>query len=163
MLSRDRRNDRLDALPAPRSFWGPPKRTGERAAETLTRASRHSGWILLACALIACHTSSTIPSPVVQTNTVTITSSGVSPKSIEVPVGSRVLFVNHDARSHNIASDPHPEHTDCPEINQVGFLAAGQIRETGNLVNVRTCGFHDHDDPGSTAFQGSIVIKPDPG
>jgi hypothetical protein len=58
-----------------------------------------------------------------------------------------------------MTSDPHPEHTDCPEINQVGFLSAGQSRETGNLVTVRTCGFHDHDDPGAIGLQGSIVIK----
>jgi hypothetical protein len=58
-----------------------------------------------------------------------------------------------------MTSDPHPEHSDCPEINQVGFLSAGQSRETGNLVTVRTCGYHDHDDPGATRLQGSILIK----
>jgi plastocyanin len=163
MLSRDRRNDHLDALPTPRSLWGPPTRTGKRVARAPVRACRHGGWIVAACAFAACHSSSTGPSPVVQTNTITITSTGVSPKNIQVAVGSRVLFVNHDSRSHSMNSDPHPEHTDCPEINQVGFLAPGQSRETGNLVDVRTCGFHDHDDPGSTAFQGSIVINPDPG
>ena len=35
-------------------------------------------------------------------------------------------FVNNDSRSHEMFSDPHPEHTDCPEINQVGFLSPGQ-------------------------------------
>ena len=93
------------------------------------------------------------------TNTVTITTSGVSPKSIQVSAGSRVLFVNNDVRSHTMTSDPHPEHTDCPEINQVGFLSPGQKRETGNLVTVRTCGYHDHDAPDATQLQGSIVIK----
>ena len=111
------------------------------------------------CAFAACNKSTTSPSPVVQTNTITIASSGVSPKNIQIAVGSRVLFVNNDSRSHNVTSDPHPEHTDCPELNQVGFLAAGQSRETGNLVTVRTCGFHDHDDPSATILQGSIVIK----
>ena len=50
-------------------------------------------------------------------------------------------------RSHEMFSDPHPEHTDCPEINQVGFLSPGQSRQTGNLNTVRTCGFHDHATP----------------
>lgn len=97
-------------------------------------------------------------SPTVTTNTITITSSGVSPKNVQISVGSRVLFVNNDSRSHNMASDPHPDHTDCPEINQVGFLSPGQSRETGNLVTARTCGFHDHDDFSNTSLQGSIVI-----
>jgi hypothetical protein len=58
-----------------------------------------------------------------------------------------------------MTSDPHPEHDQCPEINQVGFLSAGQSRETGNLVTARTCGFHDHDDPFTQSLQGQIVIR----
>ncbi len=72
-----------------------------------------------------------------------------------------MLFVNNDTKSHNMASDPHPEHTDCPEINTVGLLQPGQSRETENLVTVRTCGFHDHDDPppGGAKWTGKIVIQ----
>ena len=91
--------------------------------------------------------------------TITITATGVSPKSITVSAGSRVTFVNNDTRVHDMNSDPHPEHTDCPEINQVGFLASGQSRQTGNLNTTRTCGFHDHDLPQNTSLQGSIVIQ----
>jgi hypothetical protein len=58
-----------------------------------------------------------------------------------------------------MTSDPHPDHTDCPEINQVGTLTRGQTRETGNLVVTRTCGFHDHDDDRNTNLQGRIVIR----
>jgi hypothetical protein len=35
-----------------------------------------------------------------------------------------------------MSSDPHPFHTDCPEINEVGFLTAGQSKRTGNLNTV---------------------------
>jgi hypothetical protein len=58
-----------------------------------------------------------------------------------------------------MTSDPHPDHDDCPEINQVGTLIRGQTRETGNLVVARTCGFHDHDDDRNTNLQGRIVIR----
>jgi len=93
-------------------------------------------------------------------NTITITSSGVSPTQITISQGTRVLFVNNDTKSHNVASDPHPEHTDCPEINNVGLLTPGQSRETGNMNTIRTCGFHDHDDPppGGSKWTGKIVI-----
>jgi plastocyanin len=93
--------------------------------------------------------------------TITITSSGVAPSQVTVAAGSRVLFLNSDSRSHNMTSDPHPEHTDCPEINTVGLLQPGQSRETGNLVAIRTCGFHDHDDPppSGTRWRGTITTR----
>jgi plastocyanin len=97
--------------------------------------------------------------PVTVTTTVTITAAGVSPKDIQVSLGARVLFVNNDTKSHDMSSDPHPEHTDCPPINQVGFLQPGQSRETGNLVTARLCGFHDHDNPDVQNLHGTVTIK----
>ncbi|MEQ1730582.1 MAG: hypothetical protein ABL982_19615 [Vicinamibacterales bacterium] len=91
--------------------------------------------------------------------TITISGGSVSPKSVTVPRGSQVQFVNNDNRSHQMSSNPHPDHTDCPELNQVGFLNSGQSRQTGNLNTARTCGFHDHDQPNTVALQGSIVIQ----
>ena len=91
--------------------------------------------------------------------TITITSSGVSPKAVTVTVGSRVLFVNNDSREHDMASDPHPIHTDCPPINDVGTLSPGQSRMTGNLTTARTCGYHDHENPSTTSLQGTITIQ----
>ena len=67
----------------------------------------------------------------------------------------RVVFVNNDSRPHEMTSDPHPSHEDCPELNQVGFLNPGQQRESGNLVFTRTCGFHDHANPGTQSLQGT--------
>jgi hypothetical protein len=58
-----------------------------------------------------------------------------------------------------MTSDPHPDHNDCPELDQVGFLAPNQSRETGNLVTARTCGFHDHDSPSQGLLTGQIVIR----
>lgn len=56
-------------------------------------------------------------------------------------------------------SDPHPEHTDCPEINNVGLISPGQTKETGNLNIVRTCGYHDHNNPDDARFKGNIIIQ----
>lgn len=91
--------------------------------------------------------------------TITITTSGVSPRTLTVPAGTRVTFTNNDTRPHDMSSNPHPEHTDCPVINDVGFIQPGQTKLTGNLTAVRTCGFHDHDQPTNTALQGSITIQ----
>ena len=91
--------------------------------------------------------------------TITIVNNAVCPQNITVPRGTQVTFVNSDSRNHTMNSDPHPEHTDCPEINQVGFLTAGQSRQTGNLNIARRCGFHDHEDFNNAALKGSITIQ----
>jgi len=91
--------------------------------------------------------------------TITITSSGVSPKSIEVSVGSRVTFMNSDRVFHEMCSNPHPAHTDCPEINEVCPLSPGQAKQTGVFRTARTCGYHDHGQDSNTALQGTIVIR----
>lgn len=101
----------------------------------------------------------TPPPPAPSPNRITITASGVSPSELVVPPGTRVLFVNNDTRRHDMTSDPHPSHSDCPEINQVGLLQPGQSRETGNLVTVRTCGYHDHENPDTASLRGRITVR----
>jgi plastocyanin len=90
--------------------------------------------------------------------TITITASGASPQNVTVAVGSRVTFVNNDSRPHDMSSDPHPAHTDCPGVT-VGFLQAGQSATTQNLNTARTCGFHDHNQPDVVSLQGTIRVQ----
>ena len=104
-------------------------------------------------------TSPSTPSTPVNATTITIANNAVSPSSIVVARGTQVTFVNADSRVHEMTSDPHPEHTDCPELNQVGFLNPGQNRQTGNLNTVRTCGFHDHGSPDNNGLKGRITIQ----
>ena len=91
--------------------------------------------------------------------TITITGSGVSPRNVTIARGAQVTFLNNDSRTHDIRSDSHPGHGDCPEINQVGLIQPGNNRQTGNLTTVRTCGFHDESDASDAAFQGTIQIQ----
>lgn len=83
----------------------------------------------------------------------------MSLRQITIDQGARVLFINNDTRPHNMTSDPHPEHDECPAINQVGLLQPGQQRETGNMVIVRTCGYHDHDNPDTNGLKGQIITR----
>ena len=107
--------------------------------------------------------SSTAPSgsctPSSNANTFVLQNNQVCPQALTVARGSQVTFINNDAIVHEIDSDPHPEHTDCVEINQVDFLNPGQSRQTGNLNIARRCGFHDHQNPGSAALKGTITIQ----
>jgi plastocyanin len=94
------------------------------------------------------------------TATITIGTDGrVTPSSVTIAPGGRVTIVNNHNQAHDMSSDPHPEHTQCPEINQIGFLTAGQSRTSGNFNTARTCGFHDHNLPENTALQGRIIIQ----
>lgn len=100
------------------------------------------------------------PNPPANTYRITIGANGsISPTELVVPPGTRVLFTNDHTAPHEMTSDPHPEHDDCTELNQVGLLLPGRSRETGNLVTTRTCGFHDHSDFLNRALQGRIVIR----
>ena len=89
----------------------------------------------------------------------TIADNSVSPATVTVARGSQVTFVNSDSRAHDMNSDPHPEHTDCPELAQVGFLNPGQSHQSGNLTIARTCGYHDHRQPETKSLHGKIVIQ----
>lgn len=100
------------------------------------------------------------PSPGDNPNQMTISASGVlTPSELVVSPGTRVLFINNHSQRHHMSSDPHPDHGDCPPIDQVGVLSQGQRRETGNLIAIRPCGLHDHDDPDNLALRGRIIVR----
>jgi plastocyanin len=120
----------------------------------------------LSSVIAACGGGSTAPSTTpppsgggTSTTTITIANNAVTPKNITVPRGGQVTFVNNDNQPHDMQSDPHPLHTDCPEINQVGLLSPGQSRRTGPLNIARTCGYHDHIRDTVESLQGTITIQ----
>ena len=79
--------------------------------------------------------------------TITIGENGVDLSDVRISVGQQVRFVNNGSSVHEIASDPHPFHTQCPAINAVGVLGPGGSRLTSPFTVPGTCGFHDHRDP----------------
>ena len=91
--------------------------------------------------------------------TITIANGRVTPASVTISVGQSVNFVNSNGRTHNMTSDPHPEHNACPPVNAVSIISNGQTKPTNALTTARTCGFHDHDDPDNGQLRGSIVIQ----
>ena len=120
----------------------------------------------LAIAFAACGSSggSTPTAPSGNTGTVaatiTIGSNGVvSPRDVTVAAGSRVTFVNNHSATHEMTSDPHPEHTLCPSLNQVGSLSTGQSRTSGNLNTPGACTYHDHLNDTNTNLQGTIRVQ----
>jgi plastocyanin len=92
--------------------------------------------------------------------TVTITNSGVNPANVQIARGGTVRFVNQSGSLHQMNSDPHPVHTDCPPLNQVPFLNPGQSGQTGAFNTPGTCGYHDHLNPTNGSLQGTIRVSP---
>jgi plastocyanin len=92
--------------------------------------------------------------------TITITSAGANPRNVTVAVGQRVTFINNDTRSHEMASDPHPQHGSCPSMEAgLGTIGAGQTKVTNAFANAGTCGYHDHLDSGNSALRGTIAVQ----
>src|SRR5690349_7732358 len=92
--------------------------------------------------------------------TITIGANGaVSPAAVTINSGESVTFVNSSNIPHNIASDPHPAHSDCPAINALGVIAPSTTKLTNAFTTSRTCGFHDHNDPDNGALKGTITIR----
>lgn len=92
--------------------------------------------------------------------TITIGANGaVSPSQVTVPVGQSVTFTNNSTTSHDMESDPHPAHTACPSIANVGLLQPGQSKTTFGFGNAGSCGYHDHNDPDTAGLKGRIVVQ----
>ena len=90
---------------------------------------------------------------------ISVPSTGFSIRDVHILQGFRLTFVNGDIEPHDIMSDPFHVHTDCPEINVVGFLTPGQSRTSDPLNTIRTCGFHDHDHEGDERFHGTVSVE----
>jgi plastocyanin len=100
--------------------------------------------------------SSSGPGPVGAT--ITLTSSGVNPANVTINVGQSISLVNNDSRAHEISSNPHPVHTDCPALN-FGTLNPGQSKTSDALTVARSCGYHDHLDPSNSLWQGQVTVR----
>ena len=73
-------------------------------------------------------------------------------------MGQQFLLVNRSSANRQISSNRHPIHTDCPPLNQPGFLPSGASGLSGIFDIARSCGFHDHQNPIDQTMRGEIVI-----
>ncbi len=85
---------------------------------------------------------------------ITYSDSGYSPSTITVKSGDTVELKNTSSQSVQFDSDPHPIHTDDPELN-VGELSPGQTT-TFKVITKGTHGYHNHLNPAQT---GTIVVE----
>ena len=89
--------------------------------------------------------------------TIHITSAGVVPNDVAIDVGQSVRFINDDTRPHQIQTNPHLFHTDCPAGN-IAILNPGQSVETPVFSEQKGCGYHNHLLPDTQSFWGVIRV-----
>jgi len=119
-----------------------------------------AGLLFAACGGYGTNPGSVSGGPGPSGATITIGANGaVSPKNVTVTTGQSVTFVNNDSKAHQIDSDPHPAHTDCPQINVVDRLEVGQSKLTNAFTTAKSCGFHDHLDDTNQNLRGTITIQ----
>jgi len=92
--------------------------------------------------------------------TITIGSNGaVSPSQVTISVGQSVTITNNHSTLHDMESDPHPAHTNCPSMGNIGTLQPGQSKTSFGFAAAGSCGFHDHNSPENAGLQGRIIIQ----
>jgi len=75
--------------------------------------------------------------------------SGFSPSQTTVNAGQSITFTNRSSEQIQVDSDPHPIHTDDPELN-VGVIGAGQSK-TITVSAKGSYGIHNHLNPSEKA------------
>ncbi len=96
--------------------------------------------------ILACGGSSSPQGPV----QLQITAAGINPRTITIPSGVQVSFVNKDTASHQITSN------DCAELSSQA-LATDQSFTSAPLTGPKTCNFNDTVNQGAS-FAGTITV-----
>lgn len=86
---------------------------------------------------------------------IVVSDTSVTPKDSKVKKGSVVTFVNKGTKTHWIASDPHPTHTDYSGFDPQRGIAPGQSWSF-TFDKVGLWKFHDHLQP---TLRGSIIVE----
>jgi plastocyanin len=75
--------------------------------------------------------------------------SGFEPSSLTVPAGTVVSIQNNSSSALQFSSDPHPAHTDNPELNAITLEPGSQA--TVEVTTKGAWGVHNHLNHSHTA------------
>jgi plastocyanin len=95
------------------------------------------------------------PSSSSQNVMVEYSSKGFTPQSITIKEGQTVTWVNKDTDPLQVASNPHPTHTDYPPLNAVGLIQPGQSKSF-TFPAAGHYGYHNHLEPSNT---GEVIVQ----
>src|SRR3989344_3689955 len=90
--------------------------------------------------------------------TVTFSDSGVSPATVTIKSGEAITWTNSGSGAVQVASDPHPTHTDNKELSngQSALQLAPGASSTVTLTKTGNWGYHDHLNP---SVKGKVSVQ----
>ncbi len=86
--------------------------------------------------------------------TITYSNDGFSPSTLTVKSGTTVTIKNSSSKVLQFDSNPHPDHTDNPELN-VGTVSPGKSA-TFTVTKTGSHGYHNHLNTSDT---GTLVVE----
>lgn len=89
-------------------------------------------------------------------NQVSITTTGFSPKLIQVKAGQSVSWVNNDTANHWIASDPYPKNDTLPGLSSQGPLKPG---DSYSYLFDKPGTYSYHDQLNPYKLLGTVEVK----
>jgi plastocyanin len=96
----------------------------------------------------------TSPAETSTAGVITYGDNGFTPTTLTVKPGDKVTIKNTTSGTLQFQSDPHPQHTDDPELN-IGSIASGES-QTFTVTTMGSHGYHNHL---STSDTGTIVVN----
>lgn len=95
------------------------------------------------------------PAPLI-TAQVSIKATGFSPQTLQVKKGTQVIWLNLDARPHQIMTDPHPLHNSLSQFQQNSPLKQG---DTFSFTFDKTGTFTYHDETNPLKVKGIVIVE----
>lgn len=83
-----------------------------------------------------------------------IIDSKFEPPVVTVASGTQVQWINEDEIRHRIASNPHPMHSELPELTSLELRKGDKYNFT--FIKPGTFGYHCHLHP---EMQGKIIVE----
>ncbi len=108
--------------------------------------------VLLTCSILFIHTKQIFA----QNYTVTYTLNGFSPQTLTIQKGDTVTWTKSSVSFLEVASDPHPIHTNYPPLN-LGLISNDGDTKSLTFIDVGTFGYHNHL---SEQHTGTIIVNP---
>lgn len=94
-------------------------------------------------------------SEVSEGTTIRYSSSGFTPSTITVDVGTTVTFINDSSKSMRVASSVHPTHKDLPGFDQL----KGSGKGTSYTYTFNKAGEWSYHNHLSSGHQGKVIVK----
>ncbi len=99
-------------------------------------------------------TTTTNPKTQEKSVTIKLDKTGFNPASVDVGVGTRVVFINESGEMATVNSDDHPIHTKFPFLNLGEFGNGSSVQAVFDKAGTFT--YHNHLNPSQ---KGTIVVK----